>query len=169
MTIKDLGEGSSKVSQKELRDDELEKMLAKDLTPAEKENFKVMLRNYPSLFISNYSEIAGVTVVEHQINLKANQKPMAQKLRHLGRIQQEALLADVRKLAKTGLIYTVEDSKWVFAVVVAPKKNNKWRICVDYKPLNIATKRDHFSLPFQDEILNKVASHERYIVCDGYS
>ena len=72
MTIKDPGEGSSRVSQKELRDDELEKMLAIDLTLAEKENFKVVLRKYPSLFISNYSEIACVTMVEHQISLKAN-------------------------------------------------------------------------------------------------
>ena len=75
--IKDPNIGSSRVSQKELGDDELEKMLAKDLTPAEKENFKVLLRKYPSLFISNYSKIAGVTMVEHQINLKANQKPVA--------------------------------------------------------------------------------------------
>ncbi|MCO5608065.1 hypothetical protein L7F22_062270 [Adiantum nelumboides] len=39
----------------------------------------------------------------------------------------------------------------------------------DYKALNAATKRDHFPLPFQDEILNEVAGHERYTVCDGYS
>ena len=75
--IKDAGEKSSRVSQKELRDDELDKMLAKDLTPAEREDFNVMLRKHPSLFISNYSKISGVTVVEHQINLKANQKPVA--------------------------------------------------------------------------------------------
>ena len=42
-------------------------------------------------------------------------------------------------------------------------------MCVNYKPLNAATKRDHFPLPFQDEILNEVERHERYIVCDGYS
>ena len=72
VTIKDPSEGISGVSQKELRDDELEKMLAKDLTPAEKESFKVVLRKYPSLFISNYSQISGVTMVEHKINLKAN-------------------------------------------------------------------------------------------------
>ena len=54
-------------------------------------------------------------------------------------------------------------------MVVTPKKNGKWRISVDYKTLNRATKRDHFHLPFQDEILNKVAGHERYTVCDGYS
>ncbi|MCO5574905.1 hypothetical protein L7F22_028699 [Adiantum nelumboides] len=54
-------------------------------------------------------------------------------------------------------------------VVVTPKKNGKWRVCVDYRPLNEATKRDHFPLPFQDEILNEVAGHEKYTVCDGYS
>ena len=95
------------------------------------------------------------------MNLKPNQKPVAQKLRRLGRIQQEALLKEVRKLTKAGFIYLVEDSKWVSPVVVTPKKNGKWRICVDYKPLNAATKRDHFPLPFQDEILNEVAGHER--------
>lgn len=35
--------------------------------------------------------------------------------------------------------------------------------------MNIATKRDHFPLPFHDEILNEVSDHERYTVCDGYS
>ena len=54
-------------------------------------------------------------------------------------------------------------------MVVTPKKNGKWWVCVDYKPLNAAMKRDHFPLPFQDEILNEVARHERYTVCDGYS
>ena len=54
-------------------------------------------------------------------------------------------------------------------VVVTPKKNGKWRVCVDYKPLNAATKRDQFPLPLQDEILNEVAGYKRYTVCDGYS
>ena len=94
---------------------------------------------------------------------------MAQKLCQLGKIQQEALLKEVRKLTEAGFIYPVEDSKWVSAVVVTPKKNGKLRICVDYKPLNVATKRDHFPLPFQDEILNEVVGHKRYTVCDGYS
>ena len=76
---------------------------------------------------------------------------------------------EVKKLTQAGFIYPIEDSKWVSPVVVTPKKNGKWRICVDYKPLNAATKRDHFPLPFQDKILNEVAGHERYTVCDGYS
>ena len=76
---------------------------------------------------------------------------------------------EVKKLLQAGFIYPVEDLEWVYPVVVTPKKNGKWRVCVDYKSLNAETKRDHFPLPFQDEILNEVAGHERYMVCDGYS
>ena len=81
---------------------------------------------------------------------------------------QDALLLEVKKLLQASFIHLVEDSEWVSLMVVAPKKNGKWRVCIDYKPLNAATKRDHFPLPFQDEILNEVAGHERYMVCDGY-
>ena len=84
VTIKEPSEDGGESSQKELKDEDLEKMLAKDLLATEKEEFKFMLRKHPSLFISNYCNILGVTVVEHQINLKPNQKPVAQKLRRLG-------------------------------------------------------------------------------------
>ena len=107
----------------ELKDEELENMLAKDLSDGEKEEFKVMLRKHSHLFIYNYHEILGVTVVEHHINLKPNCKSVAQKLRRLGIVQQEALLMEVKKLLQAGFIYPVEDSEWVSHVVVTPKKN----------------------------------------------
>ena len=54
-------------------------------------------------------------------------------------------------------------------MVVVPKKNNKWYVYVDLKPLNATTKRFYFPLPFQDEILNEVAGNKCYTMCDGYS
>ena len=48
----------------------------------------------------------------------------------------------------------------------------EWQVaglCGLQAPKCSETKRDHFPLPFQDEILNEVAGHERYTVCDGYS
>ncbi|MCO5567617.1 hypothetical protein L7F22_021311 [Adiantum nelumboides] len=144
-------------------------MLAKDLTKEEEEDYINMFKRYPHLFIIDYSMIKGVNVIQHHIDLKPDAKPVAQKLRRLGVVQQEALLFEVNKLLKVGFIYPVTNSEWVSPVVVTPKKNGKWRVCVDYKPLNAATKRDHFPLPFEDEILNEVAGHEHYTVCDGYS
>ncbi|MCO5549113.1 hypothetical protein L7F22_002579 [Adiantum nelumboides] len=144
-------------------------MLSKDLTKEEEEDYINMFKRYPHLFITDYSMIKGVDVIQHHIDLKPDAKPVAQKLRRLGVVQQEALLTEVNKLLKAGFIYPVTNFEWVSPVVLTPKKNGKWRVCVDYKPLNAATKRDHFPLPFQDEILNEVAGHERYTVCDGYS
>ena len=44
-----------------------------------------------------------------------------------------------------------------------------WRMCIDYRRLNIATRKDHFSLPFIYQILEKLAGHEYYYFLDGYS
>ncbi|MCO5555229.1 hypothetical protein L7F22_008773 [Adiantum nelumboides] len=143
-------------------------MLCADLCEEERTRYLQMLKGFPTLFIDGYDKITGISVVQHHINLKEGSKTTVQRLRWLGVVQQDALLCKVRKLLQASFIYPMEDSKWVSPVVVTPKKNGKWRVCVDYKPLNAATKRDHFSLPFQDEILNEVAGYECYTVCDGY-
>ncbi|MCO5558423.1 hypothetical protein L7F22_012005 [Adiantum nelumboides] len=160
----------SSINVPQVDEGKLAKMLAKDLTQEERQAYLAMLEGYTKLFIDGYDQITGVSVVQHHINLKDRAKPVVQRLRRLGVIQQDALLlSEVRKLLNAGSIYPVEDSEWVSPIVVTPKKNGKWRVCVDYKSLNAATKRDHFPLPFQDEILNEAAGYERYTMCDGYS
>ncbi|MCO5601312.1 hypothetical protein L7F22_055431 [Adiantum nelumboides] len=158
------------VTQEEpMLEEQFRNMLAKDLTKEEEEDYINMFKRYRYLLITNYSMIKGVDVIQHQIDLKPDAKLVAQKLRRLGVVQQEALLSKVNKLLKASFIYLVTNSEWVSPVVVIPKKNGKSRVCVDYKPLNAATKRDHFPLLFQDEILSEIAGHERYTICDGYS
>ena len=152
-----------------VEENKLKNMLSPELSNEERIKYMTMLKGFSTLFIDSYDKITGVSVVEHHIRLKEGVKPKVQKLRRLGVIQQDALLKEVRKLLAVGFIYPVEDSEWVSPAMVTPKKNGKWRVCVDYKPLNAATKRDHFPLPFQDEILNEVAGWKIYTVCDGYS
>ena len=43
-----------------------------------------------------------------------------------------------------------------------------WRVCMDYKKLNKATKKDHFPLPFIDQMLDRLAGKQYYCFLDGY-
>ena len=85
------------------------------------------------------------------------------------------------------IIYPISDSTWVSPVQVVPKKggitviqNDKnelistrtvtgYRVCIDYRKLNKATRKDHFPLPFIDQMLERLAGHSYYCFLDGYS
>jgi len=41
-------------------------------------------------------------------------------------------------------------------------------MCIDFRKLNAATKKDQYPLPFIDEVLNIVARYEAYSFLDGY-
>ena len=100
---------------------------------------------------------------------------------------KEVVRNEVIKFLDDGIIYLISDSKWISPTQVVPKKsgvtivkneNNEliptrtvtgWRMCIDYRKLNSMTRKDHFPLPFMDQILERVAGHEFYCFLDGYS
>jgi hypothetical protein len=67
------------------------------------------------------------------------------------------------KSLATGFIKHVEEAIWLSPIIVVPKKNKKLTICVDFKKLNVATKKDPYPLPFTNEVINIVVGHEVYI------
>ncbi|GKE85406.1 reverse transcriptase domain-containing protein, partial [Tanacetum coccineum] len=44
-----------------------------------------------------------------------------------------------------------------------------WRVCIDYRKLNDATQKDHFPLPFIDQMLERLSGNEYYCFLDGFS
>ena len=53
--------------------------------------------------------------------------------------------------------------------LVLTKLVTGWRICIDYRKLNATTRKDHFLLPFIDQVLERMAGHSFYCFLDGYS
>ncbi|BBN69508.1 transposable element gene [Prunus dulcis] len=53
--------------------------------------------------------------------------------------------------------------------LVPTRMTTGWRVCIDYRKLNTATSKDHFPLPFIDQMLERLAGHSHYCFLDGYS
>ncbi|GFY90912.1 hypothetical protein Acr_07g0011080 [Actinidia rufa] len=123
----------------------------------------------------------------HRIYLEEESKPVRQMQRRLNPNMKEAVRGEVLKLLDAGIIYPISDSKWVSPTQVVPKKSRVtvvknehnelvptrvqtgWRMCIDYRKLNAATRKDHFPLPFLDQVLERVAGRAYYCFLDGYS
>ena len=96
-------------------------------------------------------------------------------------------MKEIMKWCSAEFIYPISDSKWVSPLHVVPKKTGltvitndrgeeistrvptSWRVCVDYRRLNAATKKDHFPLPFIDQVLERLAGKAFFCFLDGYS
>ncbi|GJS50595.1 reverse transcriptase domain-containing protein [Tanacetum coccineum] len=100
---------------------------------------------------------------------------------------QDIVKAEIVKLLDAGLIYAISDSPWVSPIHVVLKKGGitvvtnednelvpthtvtGWRVCIDYRKLNDATRKDHFPLPFIDQMLERLYRNEYYCFLDGFS
>nr|GFB63932.1 reverse transcriptase domain-containing protein [Tanacetum cinerariifolium] len=99
----------------------------------------------------------------------------------------DVIKQEVIKLLEAGLIYPISDSPWVSPVHCVPNKGGfpvvenedneliptrlvtGWRVCIDYRKLNEATRKDHFPLPFMDQMLERLAGNQYYCFLDGFS
>jgi len=63
---------------------------------------------------------------------------------------------DLDKLLVTKFITPMEQATWLSPIVVVLKKNGNFKICVDFKKLNTAMKKDIYPLPFMEEIFYMV-------------
>ena len=69
---------------------------------------------------------------------------------------QEIVKGELCKLPTVGFIYPIYNSRWVSSLVFVTKKSGKWWICVGYRALIKFIEKDHFPLPFIDQILDKL-------------
>ena len=52
---------------------------------------------------------------------------------------------------------------------VSTRLTSCWRVCIDYRKLNVVIRKNHFPLPFIDQVLERVSGHPFYYFLDGYS
>nr|GFA70119.1 reverse transcriptase domain-containing protein [Tanacetum cinerariifolium] len=118
--------------------------------------------------------------------MEKDYKPAVQHQRRVNPKIHDVIKKEVEKILDAGLIYPIFDSPWVSPIHCVPKKGGftvveneeneliptclvtGWRVYIDYRKLNEATRKDHFPLPFMDQMLERLAGNEYYCFLDGF-
>nr|GEU66484.1 reverse transcriptase domain-containing protein [Tanacetum cinerariifolium] len=164
-------------------------IISKDLNIDEKSALIEVLKSRKKAIAWKLTDIKGIDpkLCSHKILLEDDYSPNVQSQRRVNPKIHDVIKKEVEKLLDAGLIYHISDSLWVSPVHCVPKKGGMtvvtndenelvptrlvtgWRVCIDYQKLNEATRKDHFSLPFMDQMLETRAGNEYYCFLDGFS
>ncbi|GKE07217.1 reverse transcriptase domain-containing protein, partial [Tanacetum coccineum] len=164
-------------------------IIAKDLSDDEKTALIKVLKSRKQAIAWKLSDIKGINpeFCSHKILMEEDYEPTVQHQRRVNPKIHDVIKKEVEKLLDAGLIYPISDSPWVSPVHCVPKKGGMtvvtndenelvptrlvtgWRVCIDYRKLNEATRKDHFPLPFMDQMLERLAGNEFYCFLDGFS
>ncbi|GKE44560.1 reverse transcriptase domain-containing protein, partial [Tanacetum coccineum] len=169
--------------------DKLPVIISKELKDEEKAALLKVLKSHKRSIAWKIFDIKGIDLsfCTHKILMEDDFKPAVQHQRRLNPKIHEIIIKEVIKLLNAGLIYPIFDSPWVSPVHYVPKKGGMtvvenedneliptrlvtgWRVCIDYRKLNDATCKDHFPLPFMDQMLERLAGNEYYCFLDRFS
>ncbi|KAM6543736.1 hypothetical protein CsatB_008183 [Cannabis sativa] len=169
--------------------DTLPVIIASNLVVEDEGALLEVLKKHKKAIGWTMADIRGIspTICTHKILLEAGCSNSVEHQRRLNPVMKEVVRKEVIKWLDYGIVYPISDSSWVSPVQCVPKKggvtvvanaNNEliptrtvigWRVCMDYRKLNNATRKDHFPLPFIDQMLDRLAGKEFYCFLDGYS
>jgi hypothetical protein len=114
------------------------------------------LQGYEDLFPNTFSELKGIKGVmgEMKIELKTRSNPVRHTPYCLKPRVKKKVKREIDKMLEVGLIFVVEEAKWVSQIVIQSKKGTKdIRVFVNYRILNSSCVHDDFPTPFTDEVL----------------
>ncbi|GJY20782.1 hypothetical protein Tco_0393348, partial [Tanacetum coccineum] len=168
--------------------DKLPVIIAKNLKEDEKVRLLKVLKSHKRAIAWKISYIKGIDpqFYTHKILMEDDTKPAIQHQRRVNPKIHEVIKKEVIKILDAGLIYPIFDSPWVSPVHCVPKKGGitvienvdneliptrlvtGWHVRIDYQKLNDATRKDHFPLPFMDQMLERLVGNEYYCFLDGF-
>ncbi|CAN6685860.1 unnamed protein product [Malus baccata var. baccata] len=161
-------------------------IISSSLTAQEEEKLVRVLKEFKSALGWTLADIKGITPTTcmHHIFLEEGAKPTRDAQRRLNPPMMEVVKKEIIKLLDCGVIYPISDSRWVSPIQCVPKKSGVtvvenaenelvptriqtgWRVCIDYRKLNATTRKDHFPLPFLDQMFERLTGFYRRFIKD---
>ncbi|RVW65534.1 Transposon Ty3-I Gag-Pol polyprotein [Vitis vinifera] len=141
------------------------------MTQEETQSIQNILRSNHDIFAWTHSDMKGIhpSIASHKLNVFPAARPIRQKIRRFHPDRQRVIQDEINKLLEAGFIREVSYPDWLANVVVVPKKEGKWRVCVDYTNLNNACPKDSFPLPRIDQIVDSTSGQGMLSFLDAFS
>nr|XP_055069239.1 uncharacterized protein LOC129450446 [Misgurnus anguillicaudatus] len=141
-----------------------ESLQGDDLGQVQAQKLQALLRKWQHVFARHDEDYGCTRVVEHHIPT-GDAGPSRERYRPI----PPTLYAEVRTLLQGMLsrgIVRESSSPWAAPIVLVQKKTGAWRFCVDYRKLNLVTKKDAFPLPRIEDSLASLTQSAWYSTLD---
>ena len=140
--------------------------LIKEIISSVPDNLKNEIRklffNFKNVIAIKTDDLGKSKLLPHKIDLIPQSSPIKLKSYRLSKAQTKALKKILTQLLENRLIEP-SFSSWAFPVVLVPKKNGDWRMCVDFRALNNITIKDSYALPLIDDILMFIGNNAKVL------
>ena len=93
--------------------------------------------------------------IVHEINTEPGVEPVNRPPYRLSPAEQDEMEEQVKDLLAQGFIRP-SNSPYGAPILFVPKKDGRWRMCIDYRALNKQTIKDVFPLPWIDSLLERL-------------
>lgn len=135
------------------------------LTQGQRERLREWLRANRDVFAARPRAPGVARLPAHTIELTPGTRPIAQRAYRLGPDKEAAAQQIADELLAGGQVRESR-SAWCSPIVLAKKKDGKWRFCVDMRKLNRVTVPDKFPLPRIDDLLDKLQGNRFFSTLD---
>ncbi|MFS7949268.1 putative nucleotidyltransferase, Ribonuclease H [Helianthus anomalus] len=141
-------------------------IISASLEKDEKNQLLEVLRLHKRAIAWKIMDIKGInpSFCTHKILMEDEYKPCAQHQRRLNPNMQDVVKKEV--VPKKGGMTVVSNDR---DELIPTRTVTGWRVCIDYRKLNDATRKDHFPLPFIDQMLERLSGKLYYCFLDGFS
>jgi hypothetical protein len=152
-----------------LRDKPWPTFISKRLDPSLREPTIALLKEYSDCFTWDYTEMPGLdrSIVEHRLPLKKGIQLFQQRAHQMRTEVLEEVKKEIEKMLEAGFIRPWRYVEWISSVVPIQKNVGRWRVCMDFRDLNIGTLKDEYPMSVAETLINAAAGNKILSFMDG--
>jgi hypothetical protein len=154
----------TEISNSTLTDDQIEKIQMGEIDDIIKQQFLNLINKYQDVFDWNNDTLGCTPIIKHRI-ITEDVPPIRSRPYRMCPAEIDSLKNELNKLSDLGVIRP-SNSPWSSPIILVKKKDNSYRLVIDYRKLNAITKKDAYALPRIETLLDTLGNASIFSALD---